>query len=236
VRLELEPPNGVTVFVNEVPSSYLDLADPGFLAFEYFQQMDVIVGAIHPAPAPLKVLHLGAAGCSLARAWDATRPDSRQVAVDIDAALVGYMREWFGLPTAPDLRLRAQSAENAVATAKPGSYDVIVRDVFSGDTTPLGLTSAEFGKQVSATLKPNGIYLANCADKGKLALARKELTTLQSVFTVVAAVGEVGVLSGKRFGNVVLAASKSEVNVFDNPQLDRNLRALPTPAKLVFAL
>ena len=51
----------VTLHVNGVPSSYLDLDDPGFLAFEYMQQMDAVVAAT--TSGPLRAMHLGAAGC-----------------------------------------------------------------------------------------------------------------------------------------------------------------------------
>lgn len=232
-RLEVVAPTGVTLYVNEAPSSFLDLADPGFLAFEYFQQMNVVLCAVKPEPQPVKVLHLGAAGCALARAWDATRPGSRQVAVDIDAALVKYVREWFDLPAAPALRIRAQSADDAVATAKPGSYDIIVRDVFSGNTTPLDLTTSEFTARIAQALKPDGLYLANCADRPPLKEAKRELVILGSIFPAVAAIAEVAVLAGKRYGNVVLAASSIDNAKFDSPQLARALRSLPAPAKII---
>ena len=112
----------LTLHVNGVPSSYLDLADPGFLAFEYMQQMDAVLAAT--STGPVRALHLGAAGCALARAWDAARPGSRQLAVDVDARLVTLVREWFDLPRAPRLRLRADDAAVAVAGAFPGSWDV----------------------------------------------------------------------------------------------------------------
>jgi spermidine synthase len=233
VRLELHPPAGVTIFVNDVPSSYLDLDDPAFLAFEYFQQMDAVLASLRPPPTPVKALHLGAAGCSLAWAWDVTRPGSRQVAVDIDPRLVQLVREWFPLPSAPALRLRAQPATDAAASAKPGTYDVIVRDVFSGDATPAELTTEKFIEKVAQALKPDGLYLANRAHRGPIALARDELRDLTEVFPAVAAIAEVGVISGKRYGNVVLAASLGAADTFQNPGLARTLRSLPTPAKII---
>ncbi|TGJ97962.1 spermidine synthase, partial [Actinotalea fermentans ATCC 43279 = JCM 9966 = DSM 3133] len=87
---------GVTLLVNGVPSSHLDLADPGLLTFEYMQQMAAVVAALPSGP--LRVVHLGAAGCAFARYVEHERPDSRQVAVDLDADLVARVREWFALP------------------------------------------------------------------------------------------------------------------------------------------
>jgi len=54
------------------------------------------------------------------------------------------------------------------------------------------------------------------------------------LFPQVAAIGEVGVLSGKRYGNMVLAASLSSVFEFESQSLGRALRSLPTPAKVLF--
>lgn len=233
VSLEITPPSGVSVLVNDVPSSYLDLADPGFLAFEYFQQMDAVAAALFPVPMPLRALHLGAAGYSLARAWDFERPGSRQVAVDIDARLVEYVRKWFALPAAPALRIRAQSASDAVTTSKPDFYDIVVRDVFSGDITPHSLTQAAFVADMARILKPDGLYLVNCAHKESLKIARQELKTISQFFPHSAAIAEIGVMSGKRFGNIVLAASLMETNPFESPILARSLRSLPTPAKLL---
>ncbi len=235
----------VTLQVNGVPSSYLDLADPGFLAFEYMQQMDAVVQAI--TSGPLRAMHLGAAGCALARAWDAARPGSRQLAVDIDARLVTLVREWFDLPRAPRLRLRADDAAAAVASAYPGSYDVVVRDVFAGDTTPAHLVTGELAGQVAAALRPGGVYLVNCADRPPLEHVRRELAALAAAFGPdvasagrLALVAEPGILKGRRYGNLVLAAvapapedDDADLPDLRLPLLGRLLRALPVPAQVV---
>jgi len=252
----------VTLHVNGVPSSYLDLADPGFLAFEYMQQMDAVLAAT--SPGPVRALHLGAAGCALARSWDAARPGSRQLAVDIDARLVTLVREWFDLPRAPRLRLRADDAAAAVAGAYPGSWDVVVRDVFAGDTTPAHLVTGQMARHVAAALRPGGVYLVNSADRPPLEHVRRELATLSAAFGPDAAaqgrlalVAESGILKGRRYGNLVLAAvapvpepdgsdgpaERDPGNADDaaadavadlrSPALARALRVLPVPAQIV---
>ncbi|GAB2454741.1 spermidine synthase [Xylanimonas ulmi] len=221
----------VTLQVNGVPSSYLDLDDPGFLAFEYMQQMDAVVAAT--TTGPLRALHLGAAGCALARSWDAQRPGSRQLAVDVDARLVTLVREWFGLPRAPRLRLRADDAARAVATAAPASYDVVVRDVFAGDTTPTHLITGQAAAHAAAALRPGGLYLVNCADRPPLEHARRELATLAAAFGPdvagsgrLALIAEPGILKGRRYGNLVLAAVRA---VTDEADRDDSTRP-PSPA------
>ena len=224
----------VTLQVNGMPSSFVDLADPGFLAFEYMQIMDAVVGHLFPGSTPISALHLGAGGCTLARAWDWARPGSRQLAVDIDTSLTERVRKWFNLPRAPRLRLRAQDAADALSTAKPDSYDVVVRDVFAGDTTPEPLTTLTAVTNALAALRPGGVYLVNCADKPPLTSTRRELATLSRVVTMdsVALVAEPAILKSRRYGNLVLVAVKGAADL-TSPMLARRLRTLPVPAAIV---
>jgi spermidine synthase len=202
---ERDDPTGVTVLVNGVPSSHLDLVDPTRLEFEYMQCMAAVVAAL-PA-GPLAAVHLGAAGCALARALHATRPGSRQLAVEIDPVLADLVRRWFDLPRSPALRIRAGDARAELERLPDSAADVVVRDAFAGDGTPPHLATREFAAQVARTLRPGGVYLANCADRPPLALARTEVATLADVFAHVAVVAEPGVLRGRRYGNLVLAGT-----------------------------
>jgi SAM-dependent methyltransferase len=204
-------PQRVTLHVNGVPSSSLDLADPGFLDFEYMQQMAAFVALLPPGP--LRVLHLGAAGSAFARHVEHERPGSRQLGVDLDARLLELVREWFALPRSPLLRLRADDAGRALAAARDESYDVIVRDVFAGDRTPAHLVGTGFAAEARRVLRPGGILLVNCADKPPLTTARREVASLVEAFGPdaaaegrLAAVAEPAILKGRRYGNLVLAA------------------------------
>ncbi|GEN79251.1 hypothetical protein AFE02nite_09850 [Actinotalea fermentans] len=234
VRLQREAGSDqVTVYLNGVPSSSLDLAEPRWLEFEYMQQMAAVVDTLPPGP--LDAVHLGAAACALPRWLDATRPGSRQLAVDVDAELVRLVREWFDLPRSPRLRLRVQDARAAVASLPDASQDVVVRDVFAGTTTPAELTTLEFATDVARVLRPGGVYLANCADRPPLTLARAEAATLRRAMGDVAIVAEPGVLRGRRYGNVVLVAvpARDAGPGLDGPGLARALRSLAVPARLV---
>ncbi|MFD6447822.1 spermidine synthase [Promicromonospora sp. NPDC060204] len=204
-------PQRVTLHVNGVPSSSLDLADPGFLDFEYMQQMAAFVALLPPGP--LRVLHLGAAGSAFARHVEHERPGSRQLGVDLDPRLLELVREWFALPRSPLLRLRADDAGRALAAARDASYDVVVRDVFAGDRTPEHLVGTGFAAQAHRVLRPGGILLVNCADRPPLTTARREVASLAEAFGPdaaaqgrLAAVAEPAILKGRRYGNLVLAA------------------------------
>jgi spermidine synthase len=230
----------LTLYVNGAPSSFIALNDPQFLAFEYMQQMDAVMAAITSPPEALRALHLGAAGCCLARCWDAQRPGSRQVAVDVDARLVADVREWFDLPRAPRLRLRAGDALDAMSTARPQSYDVIVRDVYAHDATPAHLITLAAAEYAAAALRPGGVYLVNCADRPPLRTARREVATLAAAFGPsavaeqrLALIAEPGILKGRRYGNLVIAAVSSGGRDLASAHLERALRALPAPAHIL---
>lgn len=203
VRRSPDDPRAVTLHVNGVPSSHLDLDDATWLEFEYMQHMAAIIE--HTTDTPLDAVHLGAAGCALPRWLDAVRPGSRQVAVDVDAVLLEHVRGWFGLPRAPRLRLRPGEAREVLAAMPTASADLVVRDVFAPDVTPAHLTTVEFLEEVVRVLRPGGLYLANCADRPPLAVARAEAATVRAVLDDALLVAEPGQLRGRRYGNLVLA-------------------------------
>ncbi|MBO3103108.1 spermidine synthase [Cellulomonas fengjieae] len=234
VELTRDPddPDGVTVLVNGVPSSYLDLADPTRLVFEYMQQMAAVIERVEPPGGPLDVVHLGAAGCALARALDASRPGSRQLAVELDTVLPELVRGWFDLPRSPALRIRAGDARAQLSTLPDASADVVVRDVFAGDRTPDHVRTREMVAEVARVLRPGGLYLANCADRPPLAGARAEGATLRTAFADLAVVAEPGLLRGRGYGNVVLAAT-DDPDLLCSAALARAIRSLPAPARML---
>ncbi|MDQ2624751.1 MAG: fused MFS/spermidine synthase, partial [Actinomycetota bacterium] len=203
-------PRSFTLMLDGVPSSHVDLDDPEYLEFEYMQQMAAVLDRCAAPRAPLDVVHLGAAGCSLARYVHATRPRSRQLAVEIDATLAAHVRTWFDLPRSPALRIRVGDARAVLASLPSASADVVIRDVFADAHTPEHLITAEFATEAARVLRPGGVYLANCADRPPLALARSEVATVRAVFDVVTMTAEPAQLRGRRYGNVVIAASDDD--------------------------
>jgi len=218
----------VTLLVNGAPSSFVDLDDPQHVEFEYLEQMAAVIATLPPGP--LRVVHLGGAACTLARAVHAARPGSRQVAVEVDARLVELVRTWFDLPRPPALRLRTTDAATWLASARPGLADVVVRDVFAGDRVPADLVTVGAAQAVARALAPGGLYLANCVDWPPLAQARAEAATLATVFAHVAVVAETGVLRGRRYGNVVLVACDTSL---EQMATSRPLRQGVVPARVL---
>lgn len=227
---------GVTLFIDGTESSHHNLADPSALTFEYMQYMQCVLRTqipIHRAGEAARgrprVLHIGAAGCTMARAIHAEWPSSHQVAIEPDELLATYVREWFPLPRSPHLRIRVQDGLAALGTAPPGRYEVVIRDAFSRFTIPGHLTTSAFAAHARRVLSPGGLYLANCADHPPLTLTRREVATALEVFPHVSLVTEPAILRGRRYGNLVIIGS-------DQPlaeDLHRVLRTLPTPARLL---
>ncbi|REF37899.1 spermidine synthase [Thermasporomyces composti] len=207
-----DDPDGWMVIVNGVPSSYVHLTDPTRLEFEYVRWIGDVLDLLNAplaAPAPLRVAHLGGAGCTLARYVMATRPGSRQLVFEHDAKLVELVRQAFGLRREGGLRIRVDDARSGLSKLWEASVDVVIRDAFVGDTVPEHLTTVEFGHEVARVLAPHGVYVANVADRAEQRHARAEAATLREVFREVALIAEPSQLRGRRYGNVLVLASNA---------------------------
>jgi spermidine synthase len=215
------------LLVDGVPQSHVDLDDPGYLDFEYVRRLGHVIDTAAPAGQPLRVLHLGAGALTLARYVAVTRPGSPQLAVEIDAALVELVR--LRLP-ARRVRVRVGDARAVLERRRPGSYDVMIADVFAGGRTPAHLTTVEFATAARRVLSDAGVFAANVADGAPLAHARAQVATARAVFGEVALIADAGVLRGRRFGNLVLVASPRPLPV---DRLTRLAAADPMPGRVL---
>ena len=234
---DLDRPRGWMLLVDGVPQSYVDLDDPRHLELEYMRRLGHLIDLAAPAGAPLRVLHLGGGGLTLARYVAATRPGSSQLAVEADAAIARLVRRRLPLahgagPVAGTGRISVRVADaRAVLEQVPGgSYDVVVADVFAGGQTPAHLTSAEFTGAAARALAPSGLFAANVGDGPPLAHARGRVAAVRSVFRHVCVIAEPAVLRGRRYGNLVVAAADHELPV---AALTRRAAADPFPARLM---
>jgi hypothetical protein len=213
-------PAGWTLLADGFPQSHVDLDDPRYLEFEYVRRLGHLIDLAAPAGQPLRVLHLGGGGLTLARYVAATRPGSPQLAVDSDALLVDLVRQRLPLDqpgrraNRPGrIRVRVADARAVLEQARPGSFDIVVADLFAGGRTPAQLTSAEFTSAAERALAAPGIYAVNIGDGPPLAHARARVATVRAVFPSACLIAEPGVLRGRRFGNLVLAASRRDLPV-----------------------
>jgi spermidine synthase len=190
--------------VDGVPQSFVDLADPTRLEFDYARLLGDVVDCAGPAGAALSVAHLGGGGCTLARYVATTRPGSTQVVVEADAALAGLVREQLGTR---GFRLRVGDARHECSRLEPGRSDVVIADVFEGPLQPVHTTTLEWLGEVRRLLRSGGVYAVNVADGRPLAFARAQVATLLDAFAHVVLLADPSVLRGRRFANLVLAAS-----------------------------
>lgn len=225
--------SGFELIVDGTPQSHVDLDDPTHLHFEYIVRMGAVIDQLGPsASAPLSVVHLGAGALTVPRYIEATRPGSRQQVIELEAPLVALVREHLPLPRSAAIRIRIGDAREGLRRVPPaltGRCDLVVSDVFSGAQTPAHLTSLEFYREIADLLAPAGVLLVNVADGPGLAFARRQVSTAMSVFDEVALLADTQVLKGRRFGNLVMAASRTPL---PTEWLPRLLAAGPHPAKI----
>lgn len=199
---------GRILIIGGVPNSYVHLDDPTRLDFEYTRWIGDLIDLYGTNPkAPLRVTHLGGAGCTLPRYVSATRPGSKQVVFEYDAALIEFARDAFGLRRDRRLRLKHADARHGIAGLRDASQDIVIRDAFAGDRVPEHLTTKEFLTDVARVLVPGGVYVANVADRTTMVEARSEAATMLAVFRHVALVAEPAQIRGRRYGNVILFGS-----------------------------
>ena len=231
---DLDRPGSWMLLVDGISQSHVDLDDPRHLDLEYMQRLGHLIDLAGPAGAPLRVLHLGAGGLTLARYVAATRPGSRQLAVEADAEVATLVRRRLPLgrtqPGTGRISVRLGDARAVLEQVPAASFDVVVADVFAGDRTPAHLTSVEFTRAAAGALAPAGVYAVNVGDGPPLAHARGRVAAVRAVFPHVCVMAEPAVLRGRRFGNLVVAGSGRELPLAG---LTRRLAADPFPARLV---
>jgi len=226
-------PGSYQLFVDGTPQSHVSLDDPSQLFFEYVQRIGHVVDLVREPGRPISAVHLGAGALTLPRYIEATRPGSRQQVIELEQDLVDFVREHLPWSKRASIRIRygdARAVLGRLPAAMRGTTDLVIVDIFSGARTPAHVTSAEFYGEASALLAPDGIIAVNVADGPGLAFARGQAATLQSVVPHVAAFAETQILKGRRFGNIVLIGSGSELPLDFVPRL---LAGGPHPAKVV---
>jgi spermidine synthase len=218
------------LLVDDTPQSHVDLTDPTHLEFEYVRRMGHVLDLTADEGRPLDVVHLGGGALTLARYVAATRPGSRQRAVELDEPLTELVRTHLPLPRNARIRVRAGDARAGLEALHDDSADVVLTDVFAGARTPAHLTTVEFQQQVRRVLRPDGVCAVNVADGPPLRFARAQGATLRAVFPNVALLAEPGTFRGRRFGNLVAVASGVPLPV---AALTRRCSADPMPSRLV---
>ncbi|MBT2370039.1 fused MFS/spermidine synthase [Streptomyces sp. ISL-10] len=215
--------------VDGAPQSYVDLDDPAHLEFEYARRLAHVIDLAGRQDAPLDAVHLGGGALTLPRYVAATRPGSRQDVVEADRGLLALVAEWLPLPGDADVTVHAADARAWVESASADSADIVIADVFGGSRVPAHLTSVSYARAAERVLRPTGIYAANLADGAPFTFLRSQLANFAAVFGELALIAEPSVLRGRRFGNTLLLASQSPIDVVS---LTRLVAADAFPARV----
>ncbi|WP_396989216.1 spermidine synthase [Nonomuraea sp. C10] len=206
---DLDRQDGWVLSKDGVPQSYVDLQDPTFLEFEYVRLMADVIDLLDEGP--LSCVHVGGGACTIPRYVAATRPGSRHIVIEPDGLLVNLVREQLDLRSVPKLKMIIAGGREGTAKVWDSSADLVVLDAFTGATMPVELATVEYLGDVARVLRPSGTLLINLADGKGLAFARRLLATVTGAFRHVALLAEPGVMRGRRFGNLIVAASRAEL-------------------------
>jgi spermidine synthase len=204
---DADRPGGWLLTIDRIRQSYVDLDDPTYLDFEYVQALADVLDALPSGP--LAVTHIGGGACTFARYVATTRPGSPQIVLEPDAALTALVRARLPLPRTSRIRIRPIDGRDGVVALADASADVVVLDAFHGGRVPGELTTAEFMTEIARVLRPTGVLLANIADGPPVTYTRRVLATVRSVLPQTLVIAEPAVRKGRRYGNVVLAASRA---------------------------
>lgn len=228
---DADRPGGWLLTLDRIRQSYVDLDDPTYLDFEYLQGFAEIVDELDPVPPHrLDVTHIGGGALTFARYLQATRPGCSQLVLEPDAALTALVRARLPLPPRSGIRVRPTAGRPGLSSLRDGSADIVVLDAFAGGRVPSDLTTREAIAQIAAVLQPGGVFLANLADGPPLEYTRRVLTTVIGKLPNVVLRTDPAVLKARRFGNLVIAASRAPLPV---AQISRRARAAPFPVSVL---
>jgi spermidine synthase len=196
---------GITVMSGGHPQSHVQPEDPGLLVFEYVQHLAMVLDLLRPGR--LAVTHVGGAGLTLARYVEHTRPGSPQIVLEPHSGLTDLVRRELPLARGHRIRVRAVDGATGIIALKDASADVVVLDAYDGGRIPPELVGSSFVAELNRVLRPGGALLMNLADEPGLRYVARVAATVRRVLPHAVLVVSNDVLKGRRFGNVVLAAS-----------------------------
>jgi spermidine synthase len=200
VLRDRERPSGRLLRQGAMDASYVDLADARHLEFDYLRRMRDVVLAVKAR----RVVHVGGAGCALARALAAAEPAHRQEVIELDADVVELARRHLGLRRAPGLKVRVGDGRAVLARRPDGSTDAVLVDAFVGARVPRHLVTLE---ALADLARVAGLAAINVVDSRAMGDASAIAAGLRSAFPYAIALGAGSALAKRRGGNVVLVGA-----------------------------
>jgi hypothetical protein len=208
---------GRLLLQDDMEASYVDLAEPRHLEFDYMRWIRTVleIAGAHRA------LHIGGAACALPRALAAADPAGRQEVCETDPAVLAMAREHLGLRRAPGLHVRVADGRAFVTTQPDLAWDAIVVDAYVGAAVPGHLVTVE---AVSEFARVAPLTLINVVDNRAGHQRRRIAASLAAAHPRVWALGA-------RSGNTVLAGDGG--TGVDLARVASAAAADPSPARLI---
>ena len=210
------------LYTDGLAASHVDLRDPQRLRMDYQHRLAVALDALRPARGePVTVVHLGGGALALPRFVAATRPRAVQHTYEIDPDLVALCRRELG---GRKVGLRCGDAADLIRRCERA--DVVIGDAFDGTEVPARLATPAFAAELRRVLGDDGLLLLNVIDAPPWDRATRHHRMLREAFGHVLRFGAREVASGRRAGNVLLAASAAPLK---RAALERALATGPFP-------
>jgi hypothetical protein len=224
-------PSGRTLYLDQLRHSYVDLADPTYLEFDYTKSFADVVDGNWPTGQPLKALHIGGGGLTFPRYLTATRPGTQNKVYEIDPGVIEVDKADLGARTGPELDIQIRDGRLGVRSEPADSRDLVVMDAFGGIAVPWHLTTREIVADIRRVLTPDGLYTANVIDFGPQSFLKAELRTVAAEFAHVGVIAKPAELAGAEGGNFVLVASEQPLpSVAIRARLGQRAQLLDDPA------
>jgi spermidine synthase len=148
---------------------------------------------------------------TLPRYVAATRPRSPQIVLEPAEEITELVRRELPLPRRSGIKVRPVDGRSGVAALRAGSTDVVVLDAFDGARVPGELVTVEYAESVARALTASGWFLLNLADRAPFGWTRRVVAALRSVYPELMVSAEPATLRGRRFGNLLVVASRVSV-------------------------
>ncbi|HKU01698.1 MAG TPA: fused MFS/spermidine synthase [Arthrobacter sp.] len=200
---------GYVLSIGGAEQSHVNLDRPEDIFYEYLRRIGHLVDLAAPPGQPITALHLGAGALTLARYIQATRPGSKQYAVELERELLDFVLRHLPMPEGTNLTTIIGDAREALGALDPGlAFDVVILDIFSGPEAPAHIATGGFYREARDRLRPDGLLVVNVGDEPALTLVRSQVAAMRSAMADVAAFAEAGMFQGRYPGNIILAGTQ----------------------------
>ncbi len=220
-------PGAFWVRFGTTQQSFVDPAEPDLLLFEYVQHVTLVLdNTVLRAPADerLRIVHIGGAGMSIPRwvAW--RRPHTAQVVCEPDVALTEEVRRKIPLPPRSGIKVRDVDGRAGLAAMPDDWADAIIVDAFDGAQVPGELVTVEAVEQAHRVLRGDAVLIYNVTDHKPFDWSKALASALAERWGHLMIGMEPVVAKGRRFGNLVLCASRTRPDV---REIERESARLP---------